>query len=233
MRRIKLFCFPHAGGSAMAYDDWNKLFSEQIEIKPIELAGRGRRIDEPLYDTPLNAVDDLFTIIENEIFDNEYAFFGHSMGAILAYELALKIKEKGKNLPKHLFLSGKGVPNSKDKKYYLLNDDDIKKKILEFGGTPPEVLDYPAFTEFFIPLMRSDFRIASMFIEDREIRPLDIEISILLGKDEDINADDVYNWRKYTQNLCSIYCFNGGHFFLHQDAKQEVIQIINDKLTRL
>ena len=91
MKKIKLFCFPYAGGSAAAYNKWRQYLDKHIELRPVELAGRGRRIYDPLYQSIEEAVDDVYQLISPELAKGPYAFFGHSMGGIIAYELAYKI----------------------------------------------------------------------------------------------------------------------------------------------
>ena len=150
-RKIKLFCIPYAGGSAVLYSKWKNHLPESIELRPIELAGRGSRIQEPFYLNVREAVDDIYSMIYEEIQSSQYILFGHSMGAMLSYELAQKIKNEGANQPLHLFFSGKTVPHlpvSEEKKYHLLSEEDFKDKIINLGGTPPDFFDHPELWNF-------------------------------------------------------------------------------------
>lgn len=92
MTKIKLFCLPYAGGSSVIFNSWKQYIDPSIELVPIELAGRGKRINEPLYNGVNDAVEDVFGLIKNKITDTPYALFGHSMGGMISYELAQKIK---------------------------------------------------------------------------------------------------------------------------------------------
>ncbi|MDR7132686.1 surfactin synthase thioesterase subunit [Algoriphagus sp. 4150] len=232
MNKIKLFCFPYAGGAAIIYENWRQFSNLRIEVKPVELAGHGKRFNDTPYDSLEEAVEDLFQIIIEEIKEHDYAFFGHSMGSTIAYELALKIKELNVRQPKHLFFSGKGAPDvkeKKDKKYHLLDEVQFKKKILKLGGTPEEFFEHPDLLELFIPILRNDFKLASTSFETRKLSPFECEISILLGKDEEISAEQVYGWRNHTNKTCSIYFFNGNHFFLNHEGK-ELFRVIKNSL---
>jgi len=110
--KTKLFCIPYAGGSANLYNKWAQTLSKDIELVPLELAGRGTRISEGFYKNLEVAVDDIFNQIVDHIYDSNYAFFGHSLGAFLVYELTQKIMSLNLPLPKHIFFSGRRSPGS-------------------------------------------------------------------------------------------------------------------------
>lgn len=118
MHKITLFCFPYAGGSAVAYNKWKKYNNTNIEIIPIELAGRGKRFGEELYDKIEDAVDDVYEIVKSNI-NGPYGLFGHSMGSIIAYELARKINNSNLPNPEYIFVSGRKPPHieENEKKY--------------------------------------------------------------------------------------------------------------------
>lgn len=234
-KRITLFCLPYAGGSASAYSQWGKYLDEQIQIKPLELAGRGKRIHEPHYATVNDAIQDIFEIVQKDIGQKAYAFFGHSMGAMLSYELARKIRADGSREPQHIFFSGKSSPHIKRpdaKKYAYLEEEVFKKEIINLGGTPPEFFEHPELMELFIPLLRNDFRIAETDFTDRKTELFNYDITIFAGKDDDLTPAQIDGWKEHTSGLCSIFHFNGGHFFLHEHAKS-MINIINRTLLEI
>jgi medium-chain acyl-[acyl-carrier-protein] hydrolase len=221
MDKIKLFCFPYAGGSALIYKKWKAFFDHRIELCPIELAGRGTRIIESLYGSCEEAVEDLYGIIKPEIASSPYALFGHSMGAMLAYELARKIRKTGRNPPAHLFFSGRAAPHipmEEEKKYHLLSQETFEKKVLELGGTPPEFFQHPQLTEMFLPLLRHDFRLAATDFDFEIIAPFDCDITVFLGKEEDMAPEQADGWKRHTHGVCSIHYFDGGHFFINQSG---------------
>ncbi|WP_394750397.1 thioesterase II family protein [Spongiimicrobium salis] len=228
MKKIKLFCLPYAGGSSVIFSKWKYLIHENVTLVPIELAGRGTRIHEPLYPNIKEAVNDIFNRVKVEIGEGDYAFFGHSMGALLSYELAQKISNQGLKPPIHMFFSGRGAPHVKplkEKKYHLLNESDFRSKILELGGTPPSFFDHPELLELFLPVLRNDFKLASHNFTKRKVIPLPYDITVFVGKDEDLSAEQIDGWKKHTEKHCQIHYFNGGHFFLNEEVENLVHRI--------
>ncbi len=237
MSGIKLFCFPYAGGSASIFSKWNRHLNinNGIELIPVELAGRGRRMQEPLYEELPEAIEDLYQSIKREIAGSAYAFFGHSLGGLLVYELARKVRKLGIRQPLHLFFSGKSAPSiarRADKIYHLMNDETFKKEVMELGGTPREFFDHPELINLFLPLLRNDFRLAETNLANEEVEPFDYDISVFLGKkDHEISADQANGWKAHTKGSCSIHYFNGDHFFLHDEIGR-ISELINDVLRK-
>jgi surfactin synthase thioesterase subunit len=229
--KIRLFCFPYAGGSATIYKKWSPYLASNIELVPVELAGRVTRIIDPLYANLDEAIADIYKFVKSKM-DVPYAIFGHSMGAQLAYELGRNIMENGDRTPEHIFFSGRGVPNMKpvkEKKYHLLNDEQFKEKLLELGGTPKEFFQNPELLEIFLPLLRNDFKLASIYFPDRQAVEFPCDISVYVGKEEEIEASRILNWKRHTRGICTIALFNGGHFFIN-DHYQKISKMINNKL---
>ncbi|WP_337966386.1 thioesterase domain-containing protein [uncultured Flavobacterium sp.] len=233
-KKIKLFCLPFAGGAANLYEQWNKNLSKEIELCPINLAGRGNRIMEKPYNNLEEAVNDIFNIIKDDISESDYAIFGHSMGALLAYELVQKILNLGKKAPLHVFFSGrKPVHIRKTKKLYSdMNALEFKEAVLSLGVTPREIFENSDLNEIFVPILRSDFKIAETFVERPEIIPFNFDISVLVGKDEEITVEEAEQWKLYTTKKCAVYYIKGGHFFLLNE-QQAVIDIVNNHLHNL
>ncbi|KAB1158712.1 thioesterase [Tenacibaculum aiptasiae] len=230
-KKIKLFCLPYAGGGANIYEKWQIKLSEKIELCPINLAGRGNRFNDDLYRTLEEAVDDIYDMIKNDISEGEYAIFGHSMGALLAYELVQKIQSLGKRCPVHVFFSGrKPVHIPKIEKFYRdMNAQEFEQAVLGLGVTPPEIFKNTELKEIFIPLLRSDFTIAETFVNRSKIVPLNCSISALIGKEEAITIEEAEEWRLHTTERCSVHYIDGGHFFLLSDLTS-VINIIKADL---
>ncbi len=232
-QKIKLFCLPYAGGSAFIYSKWKLRLAKNIELCPIELAGRGSRITEKFYVNLDAAVNDIYEQIVDDISEFDYAIFGHSMGALLAYELIQKIKSVGLKPPVHAFFSGRKPPGTprKGKPFSLMSPSEFEEKILDLGGTPPEFFEYPELKKVFIPLLRSDFTLSESKINRPEISPLATNITIFLGETEGVPMDMAIKWKKHTEKECFIYYLEGGHFFLF-DQEKEIIEIINTSLFR-
>ncbi len=235
MRKTKLFCFPYAGGSATFYSRWADHLNPSIDIQQVELAGRGKRIYEPLYRDLKEAIDNVFHLIKDQTRIYRYALFGHSLGALIAFELAMKLKEQGFPSPEHIFFSGRGaphVPRSKDRKiYHQLPDDEFRESIVELGGTPKELFDYPELLDILLPTLKNDFRISETYRYDHyeDAAPFDHDITVFLGKDENITPEQMAGWRQHTRNVCSIHYYDGGHFFIHEKVA-ETAAVINRTL---
>jgi surfactin synthase thioesterase subunit len=232
MKKLKLFCFPYAGGSAAVFNSWRRYLHKNIELNAIELAGRGKRIYDPLYGNIHEAVEEIFNRIKDKLNEGPYAFFGHSMGGIIAYELAQKVRHLNVNQPVHLFFSGRGAPHlpSEDEEpYWKLPDDEFKEKILELGGTPKAFFEHPELLEVFLPVLKNDFKIAEKYEPPRKIEPLDGDITVFIGKEEEVKPGQMDGWKDHSGQLCSIHYFPGNHFFIHEETKK-LINIINNIL---
>lgn len=233
LKNIKLFCLPYAGGSSNIYSGWGKCLNHSIEIHPIELAGRGKRYTDYLYDNIEQATDDVYEIVEGNIGDSsfDYAIFGHSLGGLIAYELIHRIKLKAKRQPVHVFFSGAKAPHfnkEKDKTYDLPNEE-FKQKVSELGGTPREVLENDELLSVFLPILRADFKINETYEYVERQDKIDCDITVLSGKKDDIKLNEIVEWRKHTAGKCNIYMLEGDHFFINTHS-DDVIKIINNTL---
>lgn len=235
MRPVKLFCFPYAGGSASVYNTWADHLAKSIRLVPVEMAGRGKRINEPFYTSVKEAAEDVIRKIKHQLFDTPFGFFGHSMGGAIAYEVARKLKERRYPGPVHIFFSGRGAPHIKreDRKpYHNLPEDEFRKKILELGGTPREFFEHPELLEILLPTLRADFRISWLFMDGFHFTsPLDCDISVMTGKEEDITTEQIEGWASHTRGKCNFYRYEGGHFFINNvEERKKILDIINKVL---
>ncbi len=235
-RRWNLYCFPYAGGSSAIYSGWKKQLDKDIELVAVELAGRGKRIYEPLYNSIDEAVEDVYKLLKNDLNGSPFGFFGHSMGGIIAFELAHKLRKMNLKQPNVIFFSGRGaphVPKSDDKEiYHKLPDDKFREKILDLGGTPKEFFEHPELLEVLLPMLKSDFKIAETFSSSAEITPFDYDINVLIGKEEDVTAEQMHGWKEHTSRICTMYYFEGGHFFINEEM-EKVVDIVNNTVKQL
>ncbi len=232
MSKVKLFCFPYAGGAASAYSQWRQFLNPGIELRAIELAARGRRMREPNYIKLDDAVDDVFNIIKPELFQSPYALFGHSMGSMIAFELVYKIRRSFLPAPVHIFFSGRCapfVPRDKKRRLHHLSDKDFKEQLLEMGGTPKDLFDHPELLEVFLPLLKGDFTLTETYTHPQKDSPIDCNITVLSGKQDEDTTEEVEAWRPHTSGNCDIHYFEGGHFFIHEETKR-VLDIVNNKI---
>ncbi len=226
-----LFCLPYAGGSESVYYNWNN-YMDEIELYPIELKGRGKRSDEEYYKNIKEAVNDIYTAIKDKVCQEDYAFYGHSMGSLLAYELYYKICDMNNKKPKHIFFSGNKPPNiAKEREIsYKMPDFLFMQKIIELGGTPKELLEDKEVLEFFLPILKNDIKIIEEYKYEKRNEKILCDISILNGEDDNITQDEILEWRNHTGKNCNIYNFKGDHFFINNNL-EEITSLIKATLS--
>ncbi len=232
MSRIKLFCIPYAGGSAMVYSKWKKSLAEFIELRELELPGRGRRFSDPYCNSVEEVVEDILSRIKDELVDgSKFAFFGHSMGTLIVYELTSRIKELYNNSPVHVFFSGRNSPDKKveSKVVHTLHDDEFKYELNKFGGIPQKVFENSELAKVFIPILRADYKLIDTYNYNKVKNKLDSNITILYGTDDSYIKYDIESWKEFTTKQCEIIPYQGGHFFI-SDYMKEVIEVINETL---
>lgn len=228
---MKLFCLPYAGGSATVYKKWTRELNEKIELIPVELAGRGKRFTEPFYSSLHDGVIDISTLIMNQIGENGYSLFGHSMGSLYICEFMKHVQANGWEKPKHLFLSGMRPPHIDDrKKIHHLPDDEFWEEVIRLGGTPKQVSENKELMGVFTPVLRSDYKNVENYVMEELNVKWDMDITILVGdEDEMTSRSEIARWNDYTNQSCSIVTFQGGHFFINEEEKK-VIDLINRTL---
>lgn len=215
---LRLFCFPYAGGSARIYRTWSRLLPTSVEVCPVQLPGRDNRIAEPPFSGLEKLVRAMGTALRPYL-DKPFAFFGHSMGAMLGFELAHHLRSELGLSPEHLFVSGRVAPRSakKDRPIYDLPDDELVQELRKLNGTPPEVLEHPELMELMLPMLRADFALCD--IHTHTERPLlTCPITALGGlRDAEAPRESLEAWREHTLGAFSVWMFPGDHFFIHSD----------------
>jgi medium-chain acyl-[acyl-carrier-protein] hydrolase len=220
--QLRLFCFPYAGGSANIYRNWPAKLQTDLEIIPIELPGRGSRINEE----PLNRLAPLVEAAAQAIvphLNKPYAFFGHSMGALVSFELAryLRRHHPREPAPSHLFVSGRGAPQCDNGRLMVdtLTEPELMSEVQRLNGTPPEVLADPELMALVLPVVRADFAVWDHYVyEDEE--PLACPITAYGGlRDRDMTRAQIAAWEAQTSSAFRLCMFPGDHFFIHADER--------------
>lgn len=210
---IKLLCIPYAGCSACYYNKWVSYFNNNITVYPLELAGRGMRDDEDFYVNIEHAIDDLFEKVISIIGKSEYVLFGHSMGALIAFELCNRLENREGNKPMHLIISGYSAPQLPQQD----QDKDVREIVMELGGMPNEVWNDPFLYDTFMPILQADYHLIRNYRYSLGRKPLKTNISILYGEDDNKTPfDKIIRWRELTSGNFKYYSFKGGHFFINQ-----------------
>lgn len=230
MKTIKLFCLPFAGGSAGVYRKWSPFLPDFIELCPVELAGRGPRLKEPLYDTLEQAVEDVYEQILPQIGEGPYALFGHSMGSVLVYELAHQLAATGGPQPVQLFFSGRKSPQLPvEHQLHKLSDEAFLQEIVSLGGMAPEVAADRELVRLFLPVLRQDVKILEAYEYQERPERLQAEAAVFYGKQDGMTYADMSRWQALLERRCKIHGFAGGHFFL-TERPEETVQIIMETL---
>lgn len=213
---LRLFCLPHAGGTADAYRDWRRFLSPQVDLCLVHLPGRGRRIAEKAFNRLAPLVDVLAGCMAQEI-DVPFVLYGHSMGGLISFELARELFRRYKTGPRHLFLSGCPAPHLNDSRCstFSLPDQQFLAELKRLNGTSTEVLNDPELLELFLPVLRADFELVETY-QYRSGGRLPCHITVYGGRDdEQVGLEGVYGWKEYTSGNCTIRLFPGGHFFVY------------------
>lgn len=230
-RRINLIFLPFAGASFYAYRNFEKYLPGFIRPVTVDLPGRGNRMKEPALTDIHDMARDIFHQVSDSL-QTPYALYGHSMGASLAYLLALLLAKK-ENIPQplHLFSSGSTGPDrSVDRALHTLPRDEFIAAVLGFGGMPEEVLKYDELLDFFIPILRTDFQ-ATHALPDNPTEIIDIPLTALFGNEDKLTKGKEIKWEKLTRREFKQRQFPGNHFFIF-DHLQEICKIITDTLEK-
>lgn len=213
---LTLFCIPHAGGGESVYRYWTSDLAPEAIVKRLQLPGRESRFGEPVLTTLDAALADLFRAAERDI-SRPFALFGHSMGALLAFELAHKLRENTAREPVHFFVSACRAPHFPP---LAVPCSDLPQKDLidtidrRYGGIPSALVADDGMMKALLPAIRADFRILERYrASDR--RPLNCPISVFGGwNDTATPLSTLEAWRQYTTHDFNISMFDDGHFYL-------------------
>lgn len=214
--KLRLFCFPYAGGSAGAYHGWADLLPDGIELCAIQLPGRGNRFKEQPYTDMESLVSDLLEAIA-PVLDVPHVFFGHSMGAQVAFQLIHALHASERPVPQAFIASGRRAPHivSSRKPLHTLPEDAFIAEIARLNGTPKEALANPELMALVSPALRADCQVIETH-QHPNVAPLTVPI-MAVGGTQDINVsiEDLEQWSIHTQAEFSMQLFSGDHFFIH------------------
>lgn len=216
-----LFTFPYAGGHSLAYRFMEPYFGPEIQVIHLEPPGRGKRAKESLLHSMEAIVDDVYSQIESRIKEEEYVFFGHSMGALVAYLVFQKAQHEGTRLPHHLFLSGKEAPsvkhasiNTVDPKYNQPKEE-FWEYIDSLGALPPEIKQHKDLIDYVEPIVRADIQALETYLYVPPEDPAQLPITVFYGLDDsETTVDKLMPWKLETNGPFTMIPFEGEHFFI-------------------
>ena len=222
--RPKMFCFPHAGGGASFYRNWERNLRGLADVRAVQLPGREERFREPRYYSIHRLADALFEAEEGRgWFDGACILFGHSMGAKIAFEVARRLVLQGRP-PALLLVSGSRPVHMPPRKLLSdLPDEAFDAELRQLAGTPEEILREPDLMRMFRPLLRADFAMDESYVCDA---CLDVPLCVFSG-----DADDEV-WREQTRGAFAAHILPGDHFFLKKD-EDTFLMLLREELGRM
>ncbi|MFD9792210.1 thioesterase II family protein [Streptomyces sp. NPDC059070] len=227
----RLYCFPYAGGGTQMFRGWSSRVPPGVGVTGIRLPGREQRFREPALDSWPDALAVLVEALAQETGDGPYAFFGHSLGARLAYEVAHRLAGAGRRPPELLVVSACRAPGVEPRTapMHTMDGPTLRRRLREMDGVPAEVLADRALMAVLEPTLRADLRLAETW------RPspgrIDAPILALCGDDDDIDPyEDMIPWKNHTTAGFTIQAFPAGHFF-PRDEEEAVLAAISAGLT--
>jgi surfactin synthase thioesterase subunit len=236
---LRLFCFPFAGGGVAAFRTWADELPEFVDVCSVELPGRDRLILEPPIESLALLLERLVGAVSHWI-DLPYVMFGHSMGALLAFELVRRLTSAGKRPPTVLFVSAHRAPHLPDTRE-MIHDLPRAKFIAalrELEGTPPDVLNNKELIDIYLPALKADFTLAETYTYTPG-HPLDCPILAFGGRDDfQVTEAEIAAWREQTTGDFQLRMLKGNHFFLQSSAKLLLYEIarelekLRDRLNR-
>ena len=222
---LRLFGFPHGGGGPQAFREWSRQLPEHIEPHALSLPGRGSRLHEPL----MTSVDELMPELLRalpDLLDKPFVFFGHSMGAIIAFELTRRLQQEGYPLPLRLFVSAHKAPHAAhgDAPMHLLSDTELVALLRRLGLVPEAALESPELIDLILPPLKADYQLSETYRWSADA-PLTVPITAMGGHLDTLAAEsDLQRWSECAERF-DLHMFDGDHFYT-QSRQDEVLQTL-------
>lgn len=228
--RLRLVCFAHAGGTASEFRSWYHGLPADVEVLGVRYPGRqDRLIEEPIDD--IGVLADAIADAIQPLLVRPLAFFGHSMGASVAHEVAVRLRQRHGYDLRRLFVSARRPPHRLlPDDTYLRSDDDLVKEMHRLGDLDAELADDPEMRELILPALRADFKLVA------DYRPTATEavgapIDALIGtEDPDMSEQDMRDWSALTTSAFESRAFPGGHFYL-RDSERALVEFVSGRVS--
>lgn len=230
--RLRLLCFPYAGGASHIYASWPAALPDGVTLLAAQLPGRARRFQE----VPLTSIEHMALGVAQALAAHEDAplvFFGHSMGALLAFECARLLRRMGRPEPRRLLLSAYRAPHlpRRAPDIHPLPDEAFVQRLRELEGTPAEVFEHPELLALMLPVVRADFTAVETY-SLRPQPPLECPITVFRGThDPHFDDDAIGGWSTHTRGEFAMHTLPGSHFFIHS-ASDELLRLVSAELAR-
>ena len=231
--RVRLFCFPFAGGGASVYRVWAGDLPSDVEVCPVQLPGRETRMREPA----IGGMDALIAAAApalRPLMDMPFCFFGHSMGAVVSFELARHLRRTDGPMPLGMFVSGRRAPHvpNPDPPKFDLPESEFIEEIQRLNGTPDEALQSRELMQLMLPVLRADCEVIDTYTYVDE-SPFSIPVTAFGGlTDDEAPRDEMDAWSEQTSGRFVLRMLPGDHFFL-QTARTSLTGLIARDLQQL
>ena len=227
--RLRLFCFPYAGGGAAIFAPWGRMLPAEVEVVAVQLPGRENRIGE----RPIAEMGELIPKMAEELarfMDRPFAFFGHSNGGLMAFELTRLLRREGRTGPLCLITSGRPAPHVDidSPELHALPEAEFHDALRRFNGTPEEVLQNAEIMALITPMLRADFALGENYVYTPE-PPLAIPVASYGGRtDAEVPEWSIEAWRDQAAGEFRVVMFPGGHFFINEDRDRVLAELTRD-----
>lgn len=214
--RMRLFCFHYAGATASIFRSWQDALPDEVEVVAVQLPGREYRMDEPALTNMAQIVPPLAESFP-PLLDKPYVFFGHSMGALVGFDVVRVLRAQGFPEPKLFVASGRNAPQFKwrDAGIQTLPDEEFLAAVSDYNGMPEALLAEESLRDLWMPRLRADLTVSAMY-EYVEGRPMDCPVVVMFGAEDGLVSDaGLRGWLGQTTGGVRFYCYPGDHFFLH------------------
>lgn len=227
---VRLICFPHAGGGASFYSGWFHSFGNGVEVWSACLPGREKRIAEAPMDSLPALIDGLADALQG-LSDKPIAFFGHSLGSLVAFELTRELRRRGMREPQHLFVSSFRAPHIPrlSGHFHTMSDDELILRLEQLNGARSGLRESEELRSLLLPALRADFKLSDTYRHATD-RVIGCPITAFGGtEDLAVPLDQLRGWREHTSSYFQLRLFAGGHFYL-RSAESEMKEIIGREL---
>jgi medium-chain acyl-[acyl-carrier-protein] hydrolase len=227
--RLRLFCFPYAGRGASLFRTWGDHLPDGIEVVAVQPPGR----EDRFRDRPFRRLSPLVEAAAGAIeswCDRPFAYFGHSMGALTAFELARLRRRNGQSMPEWLFVSGRRAPHLRDPERPIpdLPDEEFARELQRrYQGIPAVIAEDPKLRAFFLPMVKADLEVVNTYGCEPH-PPLDVPISVFGGTDDAIGPEELHAWQLHTTGRCRVRMLPGDHFFINTRAEGILRKVVED-----
>lgn len=229
---VPVICFPHAGGAASYFFPWAEPLAPQMAVLPVQYPGRYERRDEPMPTDLLSLAEAIAHAVAPVVESRPCLFFGHSLGAVVAYEVSRVLTRQG-TAPDRLIVSGRRAPTRHvDENVSSFNDKELIAELRRLGGQGTALLDDPEMCAMFLPIIRNDHALVERY---RHVpgRQLTCPVTVLSGdQDPRVSEDEARAWGEMTTGATETFIRHGGHFFLDND-REFVLDLIQRRAAEL